>query len=208
MWDRDAFQTSLRTPSVDPVERFASLFAAASALESEREANRAVLSTADSSGRPDARFVLLKHLDERGICIFGSYESRKGRSMRENPQASVAMHWWPLNTQVRAFGSIERLSEAESDSYFESRSRGSRLGAWASPQSQRIDRFESLEDRFAEAGARFEGAPVPRPEHWGGYRLNPLEIEFWFNEDARMHRRFVFTRPDSGAAWGLHFLAP
>jgi len=164
------------------------------------------LATADREGAPSVRFVLLKSIDERGVCFFSNYESRKGRELAENARAAVALLWQPLQRQVRIEGVVEKLSTAESDTYFATRARGSQLGAWASPQSQPIESRDALERRVAECERRFADA-VPRPPHWGGYRLVADVVELWQGRHDRLHEREQFRRVDGGP-WRSRRLAP
>ena len=162
------------------------------------------LATADGEGAPDARMVLLKGFDERGLRFHTNYESVKAGQLEANPRAAVILYWREQDRQVRVRGSVERLSPEESDRYFETRPPGGRIGAWASPQSRPIERDE-LDRRFDEAAERL-GEDPPRPEHWGGYRLVPERFEFWQGRDDRMHDRFAYTR--EGEGWRIQRLAP
>ena len=165
------------------------------------------LATASADGMPSVRFVLLKGIDERGVEFFTNYESRKGRELEANPRAALAIHWQPLHRQVRLEGPVERLPAADSDAYFASRARRSRLGAWASPQGREIPSREWLEARVAEAESRHPGEDVPRPPYWGGYLLRPDAIELWQGRPNRLHdRRHFLLRPDGG--WDEGRLAP
>ena len=164
------------------------------------------LATADADGRPAARVVLLKGFDDDGFLFFTNYESRKSRELDANPRAALCF-WWPvLQRQVRIEGDVLRLSSGESDAYFATRPRGSQLGAWASPQSEVIPGRQVLEETMVELIGRWADAPIPRPPHWGGYRLNARSIEFWQNRDDRLHDRFRYTRVDR--AWRIDRLAP
>jgi pyridoxamine 5'-phosphate oxidase len=165
------------------------------------------LATATASGRPSVRMVLLRALDERGLCFFTNYGSRKAEELAANPQAAVALNWGPpLRRQARVEGTVERLAEDESRAYFETRARESRLGAWASPQSRPLESRGELDERYAAADARFAGAEVPLPPFWGGYRLTPAAIELWQNRPNRLHDRARFER--DGAGWTRVRLAP
>jgi pyridoxamine 5'-phosphate oxidase len=163
------------------------------------------LATADGDGRPSARMLLLKGADADGFTFFSGYESRKGRELAENPKAALLFHWDALGRQVRIEGDVERLDAEESDAYFESRPRGSRLGAAASRQSEPIESREALERRYAELEAAHPEA-VPRPESWGGFRLRPRAFEFWQHGYDRLHDRFRYT-PD-GYGWRIDRLSP
>jgi len=164
------------------------------------------LATATPDGFPSARLVLLKGHDERGFVFFTNYESRKAVELERNPQAALAIHWPVLQRQVRIEGTVEKTSEQDSFAYFRTRPRGSRIGAWASPQSAVIDDREQLEQAVADTEARYPGDDVPLPPFWGGYRLRPERIEFWQGRANRLHDRFRFTR--EGHGWAVERLAP
>jgi pyridoxamine 5'-phosphate oxidase len=170
------------------------------------EAVAMCLATADAIGRPSARMVLLRGLDERGLRFFTSYLSQKGRELAENPRAAAVLYWPKLERQVRAEGDVTLLSDDESDAYFHARPRGHRIAAWASEQSEPLESHETLEERFAHFDQRFEGEEVPRPHSWGGYLLAPSRIEFWQGRPNRMHDRLLYTR--SGNAWNATHLQP
>ena len=165
-----------------------------------------ILATADGQAHPSARTVLLKGIDERGFSFFTNYDSRKGRELEENPRAALVFFWPVLERQVLVSGRVSRLPAAESDKYFRSRPRGSRIAAWASRQSSVVENRQQLELQWAEAAARFEGDDVPMPPYWGGYVLMPDRIEFWQGRPNRLHDRFAYTR-DAGH-WVIHRLAP
>jgi pyridoxamine 5'-phosphate oxidase len=172
------------------------------------EPNAAALATATPDGRPSVRFVLIKGIDADGVRVFTNYESRKGRELAENPHAALAIHWHPLQRQVRMEGPVERLPEADSDAYFASRPRGARLGAWASPQGRQIPSREWLEARVDEAASRFpESVEVDRPPYWGGYLLRPDAVELWQGRPDRLHDRRSFLRGADGG-WTESRLAP
>lgn len=164
------------------------------------------LATSSPDGYPSARLVLLKRHDERGFVFFTNYESRKAVELENNPRAALVMHWPILQRQVRIEGTVEKTSAEESADYFRTRPRGSRIGAWASPQSSVLRDREQLEERVAEFEARYPGDDVPLPPYWGGYRLRPENIEFWQGRANRLHDRFRFTR--AGAGWTVERLAP
>jgi pyridoxamine 5'-phosphate oxidase len=164
------------------------------------------LATATADGKPSARQVLLKSFDERGFVFYTNYESRKGAEIAENPRAALAVHWPILHRQVRISGSVEKVSREESEAYFASRPRGSRIGAWASDQSSVLESREQLERRFREMQKRFAGGDVPLPDFWGGYRIDPEVIEFWQGRANRLHDRLRYTRTAGG--WTIDRLYP
>jgi pyridoxamine 5'-phosphate oxidase len=164
------------------------------------------LATVGADGRPSARMVLLRGLDERGLTFFTNRMSRKGDELREHPSAALVLHWWELGRQVRVEGRVEETSTEESGAYWVTRPRPSRIAAWASPQSQPLDGREELAERVAEAEARFDGRDVPLPEFWGGYRVVPETIELWEHQDDRLHDRIRYVREDGG--WRRERLAP
>ena len=166
----------------------------------------AALATADAQGRPSVRMVLLRGVDDRGFVFHTNYNSRKGRELAENPHAALCFHWPTLDEQIRVEGTVELLTPEESDAYFESRPRGSQLGAWASEQSAVLPAREALEERYRETERRFEGQTVPRPSFWGGYRLAPARIEFWYGRPDRLHDRVLYTR--AGGSWTIERLYP
>lgn len=169
------------------------------------EPNSMTLATADAAGNPSARIVLLKGADETGFTFFTNYDSQKGRELAVRPQAALLFHWHELERQVRIKGVVERVSPAESDEYFQSRPAASRIGAWASPQSAEIPNREFLEEAEKRFAADFGDKP-PRPDHWGGYRLRPTEIEFWQGRPSRLHDRIHYQL--DGAQWRITRLAP
>jgi len=184
-------------PGEDPLDLFRIWYEAA-----ERSGiflpEAAALGTASPDGVPAVRMVLLKGYDEAGFRFYTNYESRKGQELAANPRAALTFHWAILERQVRIEGTVARLTEAESDAYFRSRPRGSRIGAWASKQSDPLDRRETLEARVREYDKRYAGADVPLPPFWGGYRLAPSRIEFWQGRVNRLHDRVLFERGDDG----------
>ncbi len=169
------------------------------------EPNSMTLATADKAGNPSARIVLLKGADENGFSFFTNYESQKGKELAARPQAALLFHWHELERQIRIQGVVERISAAESDEYFHSRPFASRIGAWASPQSLAIPNREFLEEAEKHFKMEFGDTP-PRPEHWGGYRLRPTEIEFWQGRPSRLHDRIHYKL--DGSAWKVSRLAP
>jgi len=164
------------------------------------------LATATSDGRPSARIVLLQSVDERGFVFFSNRGSRKGAELAENPRAALVFHWWELGRQVRVEGRVEELSTHESQRYWETRPRPSRIAAWASPQSQSIADRRALDDLVERAETRFDDGHVPLPAFWGGYRVLPAIVEFWLHRDNRLHDRLRYTR--TGADWRRERLAP
>ena len=170
------------------------------------EPNAMTLATADSSGQPNARTVLLKSFDQEGFVFYTNYQSRKSREIAENELVGLLFYWGLLERQVRILGSVSRVSETESDEYFQSRPVGHQLGAWVSNQSAIIAGREVLEASLAEVAKRFEPGPVPRPPHWGGFRVKPHAIEFWQGRPNRLHDRLEYLR--SADSWTLRRLAP
>lgn len=170
------------------------------------DVNAATLATADKSGKPSARIVLLKNLDERGFIFFTNYASRKGLALTENPNAALVFYWQELERQVCIAGPVGKISRAESEKYFKSRPRGSQLAAWASNQSDAVKDRAALEAKWSEMEKKFPNE-VPLPPNWGGYVLKPERIEFWQGRPSRLHDRFCYTRqPDN--SWKLERLAP
>lgn len=193
--------------AADPIAQFRVWFADVVAAGLV-EPNAMILSTAAADGTPSARIVLLKGVDERGFVFYTNYESRKARELEANPRAALTFPWHALQRQVRVEGRVERVSRDETEEYFASRPHGSRVGAWASPQSQVVTP-ESLASSWAAATERFpDGSDVPAPEHWGGYRVVPQVVEFWVGRPSRMHDRLRYGRPAGGGDWQLDRLAP
>jgi len=164
------------------------------------------LATATSDGRPAARIVLMKSFDDHGFVFYTNYDSRKGEELTENSRACLLFYWSPLWRQVRIEGAVERLSDEESDQYFHSRPMGSKIGAWASDQSRAIANRVTLEKRFEEFELKF-GDNIPRPPHWGGYRVKPETIEFWQGRDNRLHDRLRYSLQSDGS-WLIERLGP
>lgn len=192
--------------SADPIALFLSCRADAVEAGAPMDGMIAVLATASPDGAPSARCVLVKEVGPEGFFVYTNYQSRKGRELDENPRAALCMHWVETGIQFRIEGSVSRATEARSDAYFASRPRESQLAGWASDQSQPLASRDALLARFAEAEARFEGRPVDRPAHWGGYRILPERIEHWQNGAHRLHDRFVYVREGDG--WRVTRLGP
>lgn len=190
----------------DPLEQFKIWFDQALAAQLP-EPNAMTVATTRSDGRPSARIVLLKDYDERGFVFYTNYESHKGQQLVENPRAAIVFWWAELERQVRIEGRVEKVSAAESDAYFHSRPKGSQLGAWASNQSQAIDSREVLEQRLQQLKEEYENKEVPRPPHWGGFRVIPAEIEFWQGRPNRLHDRLLYQRSEDGS-WSIQRLSP
>jgi pyridoxamine 5'-phosphate oxidase len=189
----------------DPVVQFRAWFE--NVIEADlHEPNAMILATATRDGRPSARTVLLKGYDERGFVFYTNYEGRKASDLEANPACALLFYWGELERQVRIEGRAVRLSGEESDAYFASRPRGSRLGAWASEQSQPVEDRSILEERVKALESEYEGREIPRPPFWGGYRVEPDTIEFWQGRENRLHDRLVYGR--IGGGWKMQRLQP
>jgi pyridoxamine 5'-phosphate oxidase len=170
------------------------------------EPTAVTVASADSRGRPSARMVLLKHFDEQGFVFYTNLESRKGRELTENPFAALLFHWKSLRRQVRVEGPVSLVSDAEADAYFNSRDRGSRIGAWASRQSRPLEGRHELEKEVARYTAKFGIGAIPRPPHWSGFRIAPESFEFWREGKFRLHERIVYSQ--CGDGWTTERLFP
>lgn len=190
----------------DPLAIFDHWFAEARASE-PNDPEAMALASADEAGNPSVRMVLLKGHSRDGFVFYTNDESAKGRELAANPTAALLFHWKSLRRQVRVEGAVERVSEAEADAYFASRSRDSKIGAWASDQSRPLASRDLFMERFDAAKLRFDGQELSRPPHWGGYRVVPLTMEFWQDRPNRLHERRLFTAQDDGS-WTEGLLYP
>jgi pyridoxamine 5'-phosphate oxidase len=190
----------------NPYTIFEAWFKEAKEAIGEEDASAVCVATADSTGQPSARMLLLKAFDARGFVFFTNETSRKGKELEENPKAALCLYWHSLDRQVRIEGKIEHATEKEADDYFASRRRGSQIGAWASAQSSTIATMDALKEDVAKYEAEFEGKDVPRPPFWHGYRVIPHAIEFWEEGEFRLHTRKKFTLDN--ASWNIHQLSP
>jgi pyridoxamine 5'-phosphate oxidase len=191
--------------ATDPFVQFDRWWNDALAAEVD-EVNAMTLATATKAGVPSARIVLLKGYDKNGFVFFTNYESTKGKELQNNPYAALVFFWKELERQVRIEGRVEKVSAAESDEYFHSRPEGSRIGAWSSPQSAIISNRKIIETNVEQYTKRFAGHDIPRPEHWGGYRVIPTAFEFWQGRSSRLHDRFHYTPLNE--TWKVERLAP
>lgn len=191
----------------NPLELFATWFAEAETTEN-KDPNAMSVATADAAGRPSVRILLLKEVDERGFVFYTNFESRKGDELTVNPFAALCFHWKALGRQVRVEGPVSKVTDAEADTYFNSRARISRLGAWASQQSRPLASRDALMASLKKFEAEYEDREIPRPPYWTGTRVIPLKVEFWQDGEFRLHDRFVFTRQSEGQDWTVTRLNP
>jgi len=186
--------------AADPIALFRTWLTEAETQE-PNDANAMGLATVDEDGLPDLRVVLLKDADEAGFVFYTNFNSAKGQELLASKKAALNFHWKSVRRQVRVRGAVSEVTEAEADAYFASRPRGAQLGAWASNQSHEMESREKLiEDAFA-LEEKYKDADVPRPPHWSGFRVAPLEIEFWLDREFRLHDRRIFRREEPGASW-------
>ena len=193
--------------STNPTTLFEKWLARAEKTEPS-DANACALATSDGTGMPNVRMVLLKAFDDNGFVFYTNFESAKGRELLANPKAAMVFHWKSQQRQIRLRGHITPVSEQQADTYFASRSRDSRIGAWASKQSRPLESRFALEKQVAKYAAKHAVGKVPRPEYWSGFRLTPVEIEFWRNAAFRLHDRLVFRRENSDDEWTTTRLYP
>jgi len=194
-------------PTSDPIDFFRELAKRAERAGEAEKGTAMALATATPDGVPSVRMVLLKTVDERGFVFYTNYTSRKASELEANPRAALDFFWPSLQVQVRVEGTVERVSDEESDAYFASRVRQSQLGAWASLQSQPLAGRGELIGRYLQEKARYIGRTIPRPPHWGGYLLRPNRIEFWISKIGRLHDRFLYERQEDGS-WTRRMLYP
>lgn len=188
-------------------EKFTEWYEEAKSCKQVNDVTEVTLATANKSGRPAARIVLLKSFDERGFCFFTNYTGRKSKDLLENPYAALCFYWNALGKQIRIEGKVEKLSAKESDDYFNSRPDESKLGAWASKQSTELKSREEFLTEVEKYKKQFEGKPIPRPGNWGGWRLVPDAIEFWEAQEFRYHKRELFEKQKDGS-WKNKLLYP
>lgn len=190
---------------IDPIENFLKLYSEAQ-KKGVPEAHAMSLATVNSDLQPSVRIVYYKGLQDGGFSFFTNYSGRKGQDLSSNNKACANFFWPHLDQQVRIEGAVEKMPRAESEKYFATRPRLSQLGAWASSQSEEIPSFDFFKEKVAETEKKFAGSAVPCPPHWGGYRLMPVEIEFWFGRNARLHERYVYHK--DGPDWRRFLRSP
>jgi pyridoxamine 5'-phosphate oxidase len=203
---KDYTQAGLEQGDPSPFKQFELWFNQALAADL-LEPNAMTLATVTSEGKPDARIVLLKGFDLRGFVFYTNYRSQKGQELAANPHAALVFLWGDLERQVRVVGRVEKATDLEADTYFQSRPLGSRLGAWASTQSEVIPSREVLEARMIALEKEYQGRDIPRPDHWGGFRVVPTEMEFWQGRPSRLHDRLRYQLQTNGV-WIIDRLAP
>ena len=193
----------------DPIRQFQRWYDDATAA-GQPEPEAMALATSTTDGEPSVRFVLLRGVDERGFVFYTNGRSRKGRDIIANPLAALVFRWWVVERQVRVAGPVEPVDPSESEAYFRTRPRGAQLGAWASAQSETVENRGALERRFEEAASRFGGQEIPRPPWWGGFRVRPIEVEFWQGRPNRLHDRLAYRIRDGaeGGGWTIQRLNP
>lgn len=194
-------------PDADPLALFVSWMAEAAKSEAN-EPEAMALATVDENGWPDVRMVLLKSADASGFVFYTNLDSAKGRALRAHPHAALCIHWKSIRRQVRVRGPAVPVCDEEADSYFATRAKDSQIGAWASAQSRPMESRFALEREIAKVAARYALTKVPRPPHWSGFRVVPLEIEFWRNRPFRLHDRLMYRRRSPGAPWRTERLYP
>lgn len=192
---------------LDPFENFLKVYSRAQKIIS-KDPNAMQLATVSREARPSLRTVLYKGLVRGGFSFYTNYKSQKGDELAANPAASLLFYWRELDMQVRIDGVVDKLTEQESDDYFATRARISQIGAWASAQSEHIQSHEELEKKHAEFEKKFANGKVPRPPYWGGYRLLPMKIEFWFSREGRLHERYVYERQSLESPWKTYMKSP
>jgi pyridoxamine 5'-phosphate oxidase len=193
--------------SLDPFAHFQEYFAQAQATL-PKDPHAMSLATVSADGQPSVRTVYFKGFVREGFSFYTNYESAKGQDLMSTKRAALLFYWAPMNMQVRVEGSVEKLTRTESETYFKSRPRLSQLGAWASHQSQKISSHEVLKRRVQELDRQYEGQEIPCPNHWGGFHLLPMKIEFWFSREGRLHERYLYERESLLAKWETSIRSP